>query len=66
MGSGRQAIRVLLQSMSVHAERLAMSALQELHALSCSKLADLEGVLVKFAQLRRRASIRPSVISSKS
>ena len=29
------------------------------HALNCTKLTDLEGVLATFEQLRRRASIRP-------
>ena len=58
-GAGRQAIRVLMQSISVNSERLSMAALQELQGLACSRIQDLEGVIAKFEQLRLRARLRP-------
>ena len=40
--------------MTVSAERLALTSLQELNALKCNKMEHLEGVLNKFEQLRGR------------
>ena len=54
MGSGRQALRILDRSMTVSAERLALTSLQELGALKCSKMEHLEATLNKFEQLRGR------------
>ena len=56
--SGRQALRVLMQSMSIQNERIAMTALQKLSGLTCNKMQDLEDVFIKFEHFRRRAEIR--------
>ena len=42
---GRQALRVLDVSMTVGRERMAPTALQELNALKCGRMQELEGVL---------------------
>ena len=59
IGCGRQALRVLDVSMTVGRERMALTALQELIALKCGRMQELEGVLNKFEVLRRRAEAPP-------
>ena len=52
LGAGRQALRILDASMSVTAERLAMTALNELQAPKCDRMARLEETLNRFELLK--------------
>ena len=53
-GSGLQCLRLLDVSMALHGERLALSATQELHALQCSDIGNLEESLGRYELLMAR------------